>query len=193
MVIIRTALILISTANITATFSLSVRQLIAIITSLAFISLLYTAAQIIFTSSSVVTFGSVWALCYFSNICYVLLTFSVVSYLLPNALLFSGANNSSSASSFISLEGQDMFRFLISPFLTILFLHAVWSGPVLTAWFGHIVFSSFQYKVTYLLFIFAVSYLLTLTTVSHYSSVGVYDFTLVTFNFFFLSLVDLLL
>jgi hypothetical protein len=178
-------LILISTSRISATFSLSTRQFIASLTALTFISLLYTSAQLVFASSSVVTFGSVWALCYFSNICYILLTFSIVSYLLPNALLFSGANSSSSASSFISLEGQDIFRFLISPFLTILFLHVVWSGPVLTAWFGHIVFSSFQYKVTYLLFFFAVTYLLTLTIVSHYSSVGVYDFTLVTFNFFF--------
>lgn len=165
--------------------SFSTRHLISIIVTIASLSIVYTAIQVVLASTTTVTFGSVWALCYFSNTCYVLLTFSVIAYLIPNALLFSGANSSASPSNFISLEGQDIFRLLVSPFLTILFLHAVWSGPALTAWFGHVVFSSFQHKVTYLLFFFALSYLLALTTVSHYSSVGIYDFTLVTFNFFF--------
>jgi hypothetical protein len=152
-----------------------------------FVLSVYSLANLTINSTSIISFSSVWALCYFSNALYILFVFSVLSYVLPNVLLFAGANSSSSAATFMSVEGQDLFRMLLTPFLIILLLHVSWSGPALTAWFGHILFSSFQYKVTYMLFFFATSYLLTLTMVSHYSSVAIYDFTLVTFNFFFWS------
>lgn len=124
-------------------------------------------------------------MCYFSNSAYILFAFSALVYMLPNIPAFSSSNNFSSSSSFTSLEGLDMLRLLVTPLLLILMLHVSWSGPTLTAWFGHLIFSSFQYKVTYLLFMFGLTYVFSTNLITHYSSMMTYDFNLVTFNFFF--------
>ena len=141
--------------------------------------------SLVFSSSALINFNSIWALCYFTNVAYVLFVFSALMYLIPNLPSFSGANNFAGSSSFLSLDGLDLLRLLITPLVVVLVLHVSWSGPSVTAWFGHIVFSSFQFKVTYLLFIFAVTYFFALSLVTHYSSMMTYDFALVTFNFFF--------
>ena len=141
--------------------------------------------SLMFSSSTLINFNSVWALCYFTNVTYVLFIFSVLMYVIPNVPSFSGANNFSGSSSFLSLDGLDLLRLLITPLLVVLVLHVSWSGPSVTAWFGHIVFSSFQFKITYLLFMFAVTYFFALSLITHYSSMMTYDFALVTFNFFF--------
>ena len=129
--------------------------------------------------------NSIWALCYFSHSVYILFISSAVFYLLPNVADFSQANAFSRGGFFASLEGQDLFKLVLTPLLLILILHTTWSGPSLTAWFGHIVFSNFQFKVTYIMYFFFASFLLGLLSTTHYSSMGSYDFTLVTLNFFF--------
>ena len=132
-----------------------------------------------------VYFSSVWALCYFSNSVYLLFLFSVVSYLLPNLPQFVGSANSFRNSQFYTIEGQDLCKLLLTPTLLILLLHVTWSGPAITAWFGHIEFSAMQFKMTFLLFAFFMSYVFSLLMSTHFSSLNTYDFTLVTFNFFF--------
>lgn len=129
--------------------------------------------------------NSVWALCYFSHSVYILFVASAILYLLPNVADFSQANTFSRGGSFTSLEGQDLLKLVLTPLLLVFILHTTWSGPSLTAWFGHVVFSNFQFKITYVMYFFFASFLLGLSSTAHYSSMGSYDFTLVTLNFFF--------
>lgn len=105
-------------------------------------------------------------------------------YLLPNLLNFTLSNNYSKSTSFSSTEGLDLFMLALTPLLLIFFVHFTWSGPSLVAWFGHIIFSSFQYKVTYVLFAFVASYWSAFLMTTHYSSTNAYDYSITIFNFF---------
>ena len=165
--------------------SFTTKKMIAVFAILLTASSLALSANLLFSSSATINFNSLWAICYFSNSAYILFAFSALAYMLPNIPAFSSSNNFSSSSSFTSLEGLDMVRLLVTPLLLILMLHVSWSGPTLTAWFGHLIFSSFQYKVTYLLFMFGLTYVFSTNLITHYSSMMTYDFNLVTFNFFF--------
>jgi hypothetical protein len=127
---------------------------------------------------------SVWSLLYFSHSVYVFFSFSALLYVLPNLALFTGASGFISSSKFSSIDGNDLVRLLATPMLLLMLLHFSWSGPTLTAWFGHLVFSTFQFKVTYLLSAFFTSYICLFLTGVHYSSVNVYDYTTTLFNFF---------
>lgn len=70
------------------------------------------------------------------------------------------------------------------PLLLILLLHSLWSGPAITVWFGHVIFSALQYKITFVLFFFFSSYLFALLSTSHASSLGAFDFIFTCLNFF---------
>lgn len=73
---------------------------------------------------------------------------------------------------------------LLTPSLLLFFLTGSWTGPVCTIWFGHLIFSSLQYKVFFLLF-FSFSLLWVAYSSSfYYSSQEVYDYTIVTYSFF---------
>ena len=105
-------------------------------------------------------------------------------YLLPNLASFTLANSYSKNSQFSSTEGLDLLYLSLTPLLLILAVHSTWSGPALVAWFGHIVFSTYQFKITYALFIFLASYLVAFLTTVHFSSTNVYDYSITVFNFF---------
>ena len=105
-------------------------------------------------------------------------------YLLPNLNSFTLANNYARNSLFSSIEGLDLLMLSVTPVLLILLVHSTWSGPALVAWFGHIIFSTYQFKITYVLFLFLASYLVSFLTAVHYSSTNVYDYTITVFNFF---------
>ena len=125
-----------------------------------------------------------WGFSYLSAIIYLIFIFSTVLYILPNAVLFTGSHSTKTQLVFLSNDGYTVIRLLLTPVVLIFILHASWSGPTLTAWFGHILFASLQSKFTYMLFFFFVSYILAFASSSHYSSLGIYDFTITIFNFF---------
>ena len=169
---------------VTTTTSFTQKLLLSIFTLLAMF-ILHSVSLTLTESTSLPLYqNSLWALCYFSHFVYILFVFSIILYLLPNLSLFSGANNFSRNSSFSSQDGLDLLKLVVAPVVLLFALHTTWSGPAVTAWFGHIVFSQYQFKVTYLLFFFFLSYLAAFLTTTHYSSTNVYDYTLTTFNFF---------
>lgn len=135
-------------------------------------------------SAYTVTFASWWAFFYFTHVFYVLFLFSALFYVLANVPSYSLANNLSSNAVFSSVEGLDLVKLLVSPLLALFILHSSWTGPVLTAWFGHIIFSTFQFKITYVLFFFFTTYLVALLTNTHFSSIALSDFIILTINFF---------
>jgi len=150
---------------------------------LAVTTLESTALHLNLTSLTPVYASTFWSLCYMSHAFYVLLWFSAVLYLLPNLASFSGVP--SRLAVFSSIESLSLAKFFFTPLFELLLVHSAWSGPSVTSWFGHVLFSYLQYKVSYILFFFFASYLLVLLMVVHYANVGSYDFTLTLFHFFF--------
>ena len=124
-----------------------------------------------------------WSILYFSYSLYLLFFFSALLYLVPNMSTYTQAANVNSTSSFESVDGTNLLKLLLTPLFLILTLHFAWSGPTVTAWFGHITFSTFQYKMTPLLFVLFASYLTVVAANTHYSTTQAYDFTSTLFHF----------
>lgn len=156
---------------------------ISILTPIYF-ALLYFLSTTTLHSNVVIHFSSMWSLCYLTNALYLLFLFSVVIYLLPNVTTFSEANYLAKPSQFSSLDGLSLLKLCLTPITVFLIVHLSWSGPFVTAWFGHIAFSEYQFKTTGLLFFFFISYLFALFSFLHFSSTNSYDYVLSTFNFF---------
>jgi hypothetical protein len=115
---------------------------------------------------------------------YLLFTFSTTLYLLPNLALFTGSNNGSTYSLFQTVNGSDLIKPLLTPIVLILLVHTSWTGPVVTAWFGHLIFSQFQFKITYVVSFFFTTYLVAFLSGTHFSSINVYDYAITLFSFF---------
>lgn len=155
---------------------------------LVFFTILFLLCSALFSmplvlKTAVVSYSSVWALTYFSYVFYLLLVFSAVIYIIPNAPTFTITQGTSTLSNFYSNDGVILTKLLITPALLLLCAHSVWTSPALTVWFGHLVFSGLQYKFTFVIFVFLMSYLAMFSVTTHFSSLNVYDFTLTIINF----------
>lgn len=76
-----------------------------------------------------------------------------------------------------------MLNLLITPIILLILLNFSWYGYEVVAWFGHVIFTSFQFKVNYLiLFSFMVIWVI-YVSVFYFTSQEVYDFTIVTYSF----------
>lgn len=132
----------------------------------------------------VVTQASMWSLVYFFLFFYTLLIFSAILYLVSNIREFTNYTAFPNSTLFTYIPGLDILSILVTPLLVVFFINFSWTSPVLTVWFGHLIFSSFQLKVTYLVtwtFLFVwVSY----ASSFYYSSQEIFDYTIVTYSFF---------
>jgi len=137
-------------------------------------------------SDLVIYQNSIWALCYFSHSIYTLAISSSILYLIPNLLIHGdpNSNNSTKITQFVSLEGLNLLKLCFTPVLLILLIHTNWVGPTIIAWFGHIIFSDYQFKITFIVFFFYTSYLTSVLPSLHFSSSAPYDYILSTLNFF---------
>ena len=151
--------------------------------SIFLLALYFVVTPFIYSSLTPVYANPAWSGFYFTFVLYVLFFFSALLYLVPNMSTYTRASNFSTGSSFESVDGPSLVKLLVTPIALILLAHFAWSGPAVTAWFGHITFSSFQYKVTPLLLLIFVSYLTVVATNVHYSTTQVYDFTSTLFSF----------
>lgn len=130
------------------------------------------------------TQASMWSLVYFFLFFYTLLIFSAILYLVSNIREFTNYTAFPNSTLFTYIPGLDILSILVTPLLVVFFINFSWTSPVLTVWFGHLIFSSFQLKVTYLVtwtFLFVwVSY----ASSFYYSSQEIFDYTIVTYSFF---------
>lgn len=56
---------------------------------------------------------------------------------------------------------------------------------MLSVWFGHIIFTSFQYKITYVILLFFSLVIYSLSSVIYFSSNEIYDFFITKYNFLY--------
>ena len=121
---------------------------------------------------------------YFSYIVYTFFSVSATLYVLSNLPSYVAINNFNTNAPFTSYSGTDLLKLVLTPIFLILLIHSTWAGPSLTAWFGHLVFSSFQFKLTYVLHLFFITYLIVLLSTHHASSLNFFDFVTTVLNFF---------
>lgn len=125
------------------------------------------------------TISNVWNFSIFLPLTYVLFVSSLSLYLLP---LFY---NSNTKNTFFIVSLSECFSIFLIPCFSIMLLFSFWSSYSVSSWFGHIVYTSFQYKIvlfilfTFLLFTFLYS------SVSYLSSREIFDFLIAQFNFLY--------
>lgn len=136
-------------------------------------------------ASLFLTQAHVWSITYFYLYVYIFLIFSIIIYLISNVKDFLNYNKFSKLTNFSYVTGFDLMWLLFTPLILIYLVNFSWTSPIISAWFGHLIFTSFQYKIVY--FMTLVFLLLWIAYIStfYYSSQEVYDYTLVTYSFFF--------
>lgn len=130
-------------------------------------------------------FPLLWSLTYFFFIFYILIIFSIIFFLLPSVRDLVNSSRYKKNLYFEHVSGHDLYWLFLSFFLFLAFNTFTWCGPSLTAWFGNLLFSNFQIKITYFVLFFFHLVILVFVTSFYFSSKQIYDFILVSFNFFF--------
>lgn len=125
-----------------------------------------------------------WSFAYFFLFFYTLLIFSVILYLVANVKDFTNYTAFSNSTYFNYVPGLDLLWILLTPLCVVILINFSWTSPVLNIWFGHLIFSTFQLKVTYLItFTFAFIWV-AYSSAFYYSSQEIFDYTIVTYSFF---------
>lgn len=143
----------------------------------------------IFTEASYITLTqltlpSLWSLTYFFVIFYMISVFSVGTYLIPQLLLLSNSTHFKNQISYTHITSWSAFKFFSTPMLLIILLNITWVSPCVSAWFGHISFTSFQYSTTCLV---TLSFLLVwyvYSTTFVFNSKEIYDYMIVLYHAF---------
>lgn len=132
-----------------------------------------------------ITFSNLWSLSFFCPLTYITLIISIVVYLLPIAnspLKYAVSKNKSE---FILVNPSDMLYVLLTPCLCLLVIVLTWSSPSTSAWFGHLVITNFQTKLTLLILLNFVMILLVMCSTFYFTSREIYDYTITLFNFLY--------
>jgi hypothetical protein len=111
---------------------------------------------------------------------------SILIYILPIAKNISNfVKLKKNSSTFEYISGFDIYLLTFLPIFLSLILTLVWTFPITSIWFGNLIISSLQIKLSYLIFLFAFIILCSLTLFIYFNSREVYDFFLVLINFIF--------
>ena len=130
-----------------------------------------------------ITFSSLWSFSFFFVLTYITLILSVISYILPIVTSYTKYTLSKNKSNFSFINGFDLVFVYSTPYILLLLLLNIWVAPSISSWFGHIVFTSFQIKISYLIFINFIVSIILFSTTTYFSSREIYDYIIVTFSF----------
>ena len=132
------------------------------------------------------TFSNLWSFTFFFSVSYVILVTSLLIYLLPvinNQLKYSLSKNKTYF--LMAKFFRYIFKYWQPPVTIILLINFAWTSPEISAWFGHVVFTSFQTKIFTLLNLSFILFLWVFSHTTYYSSKEIYDFLITTFSFFY--------
>ena len=125
-----------------------------------------------------------WSLNFFILIVYLLFVFLVLIYLISNLKSFIAYDAFKNSVNFTYLSGLNLLLLLLTPTLLLILLNFTWSGFEVNAWFGNLIWSSFQYKINYLIIV-SFSFIWSAYLISfYYTSSELYDYTSTTYSFF---------
>lgn len=131
------------------------------------------------------TFASVWTMTFMSLFLYLILILSIIIYLIPCLKSFTSPYSFTKHSNFTLLSSYDLKLTLLSPLLIIFFVNWLWSSPVFSCWFGHMIVSSLQYRMVYFVSFFFLIMWSVYASSFYYNSQDIFDFTTVSYNFMF--------
>lgn len=135
-----------------------------------------------FTTLHSVYYQTMCSVFVFSYLVYTILSASIVFYILANTSFFVFATATLKGSDFNTLNLSEISHLVYTfPILTLLY-YASWVGPSVIFWFGHLMFSSLQFKFFYIVSAIFITYLLALSTSLHISSVLFYDYIVTIFH-----------
>ncbi len=132
-----------------------------------------------------INFQILWSFSYFFLSLYLIVFFSIILFLIPSLNEIIAYSKFKKINNFYYLTGFDLYWLVLTPLVLFLIINLAWSGPTVSAWFGNLIFSSFQQKLSSLIIFF---FYLTITlycTSFYFSSKEIYDYLIVCFNFFF--------
>lgn len=133
-------------------------------------------------------FHNIWTLLFFFLFTYSTFITTTVIYSLPILItntLGRFKNKSSQNLNFLFLSGFELFLFLVLPGVCFYFILSFWVAPIVSAWFGHLVFTGFQYKITLFISVNFFLVLYIILSFCYFSSKEIYDFFIVKFYFFY--------
>ena len=96
------------------------------------------------------TFSNTWTFFYFAPLSYLFLLALIIFYLLP--LSNSLAQGSSTKTTFVYNTGNEVLPILTLFLYLLLLITFSWSAPAVSAWFGHLIITSFQLKISLVLY-----------------------------------------
>lgn len=79
----------------------------------------------------------------------------------------------------------DLFYVFITPLVCMVLSILLWVSPSTSAWFGHVVITSFQTKLTLLILLNFAVILLVVSATMYFTSREIYDYTITMFNFLY--------
>ena len=132
-----------------------------------------------------ITFSTLWSFTYFFQFIYIICIFSILLYIIPSVKDIINYNKFKKTNSFDYLTGFDLYWLFLTPLFLFILINLSWSSYSFTAWFGNIIFTSFQYKFFFLIIIFFYFILSVYSTSFYFSSKEVYDYIITCFNFLF--------
>jgi len=137
-----------------------------------------------------ITFSILWSFSLFFTLTYLTFIISLITYLIPVICTQNNQNSvSTNKSNFSFINANELLPLFITPYFIFMVINTAWSGPMVSAWFGHVLVTSFQVKITYLLLASFIIYLGVLTATTHFSSREVFDYLNTTFSIFYWVLV----
>lgn len=130
-----------------------------------------------------ITFSNLWSFSIFFFTSYLILLVSLITYLLPVLNNYTKYTVTKNKTYFTFINSFNIFYIIITPFILMLIVLLLWSAPTVSVWFGHVVFTSFQYKMFIFILLNTIVYYCIFTSVNYFSSREVYDYTIVSFHF----------
>ena len=125
------------------------------------------------------TYSNFWSFSFFLPFSYLVFAISLILYLIP---IFYNSNNKNN---FFLISSQEINMLNSTPCLLILTLLNLWSSPSVSLWFGHLVHTSSQCKITYLIIFYFILFMYLYSNVSYISSREICDFIIIQFNFLY--------
>ena len=129
------------------------------------------------------TVSNIWSISFFFTLTYITFIFSTITYFLPN--LNNNNNTIKNKSNFYFISTYETIYFLVSPILSVLIIINLWSSNNTSSWFGHIVYTSFQYKMSLFILLTFIVLIYLYSSVTYISSKEIYDFIITIFNFMY--------
>ena len=132
-----------------------------------------------------ITFSNLWSFSFFFFLTYTTLIISLVTYLMPILSSPLKYTTSKSKSDFLFVNSFDLLYVFLTPIVCLTVSTLMWVSPSTSAWFGHIVVTGFQTKMTILVLFNFFLVLLTFLSNTYFTSREIYDYVITMFNFMY--------